>query len=124
MNKKYNQGENQNNPSQNYNNYNQDDLTNQQNYSNQNYGNYESQQGLNQQYQNYNNYNEQHNYSDNFENQQYTGQPYQNYNNQQYYMKKIRIMLMRISKGITNNIKIIIAIISNIKAITIRINRI
>ena len=88
MNKKYNQGENQNNPSQNYNNYNQDDLTNQQNYSNQNYGNYESQQGLNQQYQNYNNYNEQHNYSDNFENQQYTGQPYQNYNNQQYYNQK------------------------------------
>ena len=83
MNKKYNQGKNQNNPSQNYNNYNQDDLTNQQNYSNQNYGNYESQQGLNQQYQNYNNYNEQQNYSGNFENQQYTGQPYQNYNNQQ-----------------------------------------
>ena len=85
MNKKYNQGKNQNNPSQNYNNYNQDDLTNQQNYSNQNYENYESQQGLNQQYQNYNNYNEQQNYSDNFENQQYTGQSYQNYNNQQYY---------------------------------------
>ena len=85
MNKKYNQGKNQNNPSQNYNNYNQDDLTNQQNYSNQNYENYENQQGLNQQYQNYNNYNEQHNYSGNFENQQYTGQPYQNYNNQQYY---------------------------------------
>ncbi|WP_274459078.1 hypothetical protein [Gemella haemolysans] len=85
MNKKYNQGKNQNNPSQNYNNYNQDDLTNQQNYSNQNYENYESQQGLNQQYQNYNNYNKQQNYSDNFENQQYTGQPYQNYNNQQYY---------------------------------------
>ena len=85
MNKKYNQGKNQNYPSQNYNNYNQDDLTNQQNYSNQNYENYESQQGLNQQYQNYNNYNEQQNYSDNFENQQYTGQPYQNYNNQQYY---------------------------------------
>lgn len=80
MNKKYNQGKNQNNPSQNYNNYSQDNLTNQQNYEN-----YESQQGLNQQYQNYNNYNEQHNYSDNFENQQYTGQPYQNYNNQQYY---------------------------------------
>ena len=80
MNKKYNQGKNQNNPSQNYNNYNQDNLTNQQNYEN-----YESQQGLNQQYQNYNNYNEQQNYSDNFENQQYTGQPYQNYNNQQYY---------------------------------------
>jgi len=85
MNKKYNQGKNQNNPSQNYNNYNQDDLTNQQNYSNQNYENYESQQGLNQQYQNYNNYNEQQNYHGNFENQQYTGQPYQNYNNQQYY---------------------------------------
>ena len=85
MNKKYNQGKNQNYPSQNYNNYNQDDLTNQQNYSNQNYENYESQQGLNQQYQNYNNYNEQQNYSDNFENQQDTGQPYQNYNNQQYY---------------------------------------
>ena len=85
MNKKYNQGKNQNNPSQNYNNYNQDDLTNQQNYSNQNYENYENQQGLNQQYQNYNNYNEQQNYSGNFENQQYTGQQYQNYNNQQYY---------------------------------------
>ncbi|WP_314090948.1 hypothetical protein [Gemella haemolysans] len=85
MNKKYNQGKNQNYPSQNYNNYNQDDLTNQQNYSNQNYENYESQQGLNQQYQNYNKYNEQQNYSDNFENQQDTGQPYQNYNNQQYY---------------------------------------
>ena len=85
MNKKYNQGKNQNNPSQNYNNYNQDDLTNQQNYSNQNYENYDSQQGLNQQYQNYNNYNEQQNYNGNFENQQYTGQPYQNYNNQQYY---------------------------------------
>ena len=85
MNKKYNQGKNQNNPSQNYNNYNQDDLTNQQYYSNQNYENYESQQGLNQQYQNYNNYNEQQNYNGNFENQQYTGQPYQNYNNQQYY---------------------------------------
>lgn len=85
MNKKYNQGKNQNNPSQSYNNYTQDNLTNQQNYSNQNYENYENQQGLNQQYQNYNNYNEQHNYSDNFENQQYTGQPYQNYNNQQYY---------------------------------------
>ena len=83
MNKKYNQGKNQNNPSQNYNNYTQDNLTNQQNYSNQNYENYENQQGLNQQYQNYNNYNEQHNYSDNFENQQYTGQPYQNYNNQE-----------------------------------------
>ena len=85
MNKKYNQGENQNYPSQDYNNYNQDDLTSQQNYSNQNYENYESQQGLNQQYQNYNNYNEQQNYNGNFENQQYTGQPYQNYNNQQYY---------------------------------------
>ena len=85
MDKKYNQGKNQNNPSQNYNNYNQDDLTNQQNYSNQNYENYESQQGLNQQYQNYNNYNEQQNYNGNFENQQYTGQQYQNYNNQQYY---------------------------------------
>ena len=85
MNKKYNQGKNQNNPSQNYNNYTQDNLTNQQNYSNQNYENYENQQGLNKQYQNYNKYNEQHNYSDNFENQQYTGQPYQNYNNQQYY---------------------------------------
>ena len=85
MNKKYNQGKNQNTPSQNYNNYNQDNLTNQQNCSNQNYENYESQQGLNQQYQNYNNYNEQQNYSDNFENQQYTGQSYQNYNNQQYY---------------------------------------
>ena len=85
MNKKYNQGKNQNYPSQNYNNYNQDDLTNQQNYSNQNYEKYESQQGLNQQYQNYNNYNEQQNYNGNFENQQYTGQPYQNYTNQQYY---------------------------------------
>ena len=85
MNKKYNQGKNQNYPSQNYNNYNQDNLNNQQNYSNQNYENYESQQGLNQQYQNYNNYNEQQNYNGNFENQQYTGQQYQNYNNQQYY---------------------------------------
>lgn len=85
MNKKYNQGKNQNYPSQNYNNYNQYNLNNQQNYSNQNYENYESQQGLNQQYQNYNNYNEQQNYSDNFENQQNTGQTYQNYNNQQYY---------------------------------------
>ena len=85
MDKKYNQGKNQNYPSQNYNNYNQDELTNQQNYSNQNYENYENQQGLNQQYQNYNNYNEQQNYSGNFENQQYTGQQYQNYNNQQYY---------------------------------------
>lgn len=88
MNKKYNQGKNQNYPNQNYNNYNQDDLTNQQNYSNQNYEKYESQQGLNQQYQNYNNYNEQQNYSDNFENQQDTGQPYQNYNNQQYYSQE------------------------------------
>lgn len=88
MNKKYNQGKNQNKPSQNYNNYNQDDLTNQQNYSNQNYENYESQQGLNQQYQNYNNYNEQQNYNGNFENKQYTGQPYQNYNNQQYYSQE------------------------------------
>ena len=85
MSKKYNQGKNQNYPSQNYNNYNQDDLTNQQNYSNQNYENYESQQELNQQYQSYNNYNEQQNYNGNFENQQYTEQPYQNYNNQQYY---------------------------------------
>lgn len=85
MGKKYNQGKNQNYPSQNYNNYNQDDLTNQQNYSNQNYENYESQQELNQQYQSYNNYNEQQNYNGNFENQQYTEQPYQNYNNQQYY---------------------------------------
>ena len=67
MDKKYNQGKNQNYPSQNYNNYNQDDLTNQQNYSNQNYENYENQQGLNQQYQNYNNYNEQQNYSGNFD---------------------------------------------------------
>ena len=85
MSKKYNQGKNQNYPSQNYNNYNQDNLNNQQNYSNQNYENYESQQELNQQYQSYNNYNEQQNYNGNFENQQYTGQPYQNYNNQQYY---------------------------------------
>ena len=85
MNKKYNQGKNQNYPSQNYNNYNQYNLNNQQNYSNQNYENYESQQGLNQQYQNYNNYNEQQNYSDNFENQQNTGQTYQHYSNQQYY---------------------------------------
>ena len=85
MDKKYNQGKNQNYHSQNYNNYNQDDLNNQQNYSNQNYENYENQQGLNQQYQNYNNYNEQQNYSGNFKNQQYTGQQYQNYNNQQYY---------------------------------------
>ena len=85
MNKKYNQGKNQNYPSQNYNNYNQDDLTNQQNYSNQNYEKYESQQGLNQQYQNYNKYNEQQNYNGNYEKQQYTGQPYQNYNNRQYY---------------------------------------
>ena len=85
MSKKYNQGKNQNYPSQNYNNYNQDNLNNQQNYSNQNYENYESQQELNQQYQSYNNYNEQQNYNGNFENQQYTGQTYQNYNNQQYY---------------------------------------
>ena len=85
MNKKYNQGKNQNYPNQNYNNHNQDDLNNQQNYSNQKYENYESQQGLNQQYQNYNNYNEQQNYSENHANQQYTGQQYQNYNNQQYY---------------------------------------
>ena len=85
MDKKYNQGKNQNYPSQNYNNYNQDDLTNQQNYSNQNYEKYESQQGLNQQYQNYNKYNEQQNYNGNYEKQQYTGQPYQNYNNRQYY---------------------------------------
>lgn len=85
MNKKYNQGKNQNYPNQNFNNYNQDNLNNQQNYSNQNYENYEYQQGLNQQYQNYNNYNEQQNYSGNPANQQYTGQQYQNYNNQQYY---------------------------------------
>ena len=85
MNKKYNQGKNQNYPNQNFNNYNQDNLNNQQNYSNQNYENYENQQGLNQQYQNYNNYNEQQNYSGNPANQQYTGQQYQNYNNQQYY---------------------------------------
>ena len=85
MSKKYNQGKNQNYPSQNYNNYNQDNLNNQQNYSNQNYENYASQQELNQQYQSYNNYNEQQNYNGNFKNQQYTGQPYQNYNNQQYY---------------------------------------
>ena len=85
MNKKYNKGQNQNVPNQNYNNYNQDDLNNQQNYSNENYENFESQQGLNQQYQNYNNYNDQQNYNGNFGNQQYTGQTYQNYNNQQYY---------------------------------------
>ena len=85
MNKKYNQGKNQNYPNQNFNNYNQDNLNNQQNYSNQNYENYENQQGLNQQYQNYNNYNEEQNYSGNPANQQYTGQQYQNYNNQQYY---------------------------------------
>ena len=85
MNKKYNQGKNQNYPNQNFNNYNQDNLNNQQNYSNQNYENYEYQQGLNQQYKNYNNYNEQQNYSGNPANQQYTGQQYQNYNNQQYY---------------------------------------
>lgn len=85
MNKKYNQGKNQNYPNQNFNNYNQDNLNNQQNYSNQNYENYENQQGLNQKYQNYNNYNEQQNYSGNPANHQYTGQQYQNYNNQQYY---------------------------------------
>lgn len=85
MNKKYNKGQNQNVPNQNYNNYNQDDLNNQKNYDNQNYENFESQQGLNQQYQNYNNYNDQQNYNGNFGNQQYTGQQYQNYNNQQYY---------------------------------------
>ena len=85
MNKKYNQGKNQNYPNQNFNNYNQDNLNNQQNYSNQNYENYENQRGLNQQYQNYNNYNEQQNYSGNPANQQYTGQPHQNYYNQQYY---------------------------------------
>ena len=85
MNKKYNQGKNQNYPNQNFNNYNQDNLNNQQNYSNQNYENYENQQGLNQQYQNYNNYNEEQNYSGNPANQQYTRQQYQNYNNQQYY---------------------------------------
>ena len=85
MNKKYNKGQNQNVPNQNYNNYNQDDLNNQQNYSNENYENFESQQGLNQQYHNYNNYNDQQNYNGNFGNQQYTGQTYQNYNNQQYY---------------------------------------
>ena len=83
MDKKYNQGKNQNYPSQNYNNYNQDDLTNQQNYSNQNYENYENQQGLNQQYQNYNNYKyynqENPNYTN--ENQQRYNQQYQNYNN-------------------------------------------
>ncbi len=85
MNKKYNQGKNQNYPNHNYDNYNQDSLNNQQNYNNQNSENYENQQGLNQQYQNYNNYNEQQNYNANLRNQQYTGQPYQNYNNQQYY---------------------------------------
>lgn len=85
MNKKYNQGKNQNYPNQNYNNYNQNDLNNQQNYGNQDYVNYENQQGLNQQYQNYNNYNEQQNYNGNLGNQQYAGHPYQNYNNQQYY---------------------------------------
>lgn len=85
MNKKYNQGKNQNYSNQNFNNYNQDNLNNQQNYSNQNYENYENQQGLNQQYQSYNNYNKQQNYSGNPANQQYTGQQYQNYNNQQYY---------------------------------------
>lgn len=85
MNKKYNQGKNQNYPNHNYDNYNQDSLNNQQNYNNQNSENYENQQGLNQQYQNYNNYNEQQNYNANLRNQQYTGHPYQNYNNQQYY---------------------------------------
>lgn len=85
MNKKYNQGKNQNYPNHNYNNYNLDSLNNQQNYNNKNSENYENQQGLNQQYQNYNNYNEQQNYNGNLGNQQYTGQPYQNYNNQQYY---------------------------------------
>ena len=85
MNKKYNQGKNQNYPNHNYDNYNQDSLNNLQNYNNQNSENYENQQGLNQQYQNYNNYNEQQNYNGNLQNQQYTGQPYQNYNNQQYY---------------------------------------
>lgn len=85
MNKKYNQGKNQNYPNHNYDNYNQDSLNNQQNYGNQDYVNYENQQGLNQQYQNYNNYNEQQNYNSNLGNQQYTGHPYQNYNNQQYY---------------------------------------
>ena len=85
MNKKYNQGKNQNYPNHNYDNYNQDSLNNLQNYNNQNSENYENQQGLNQQYQNYSNYNEQQNYNANLRNQQYTGQPYQNYNNQQYY---------------------------------------
>lgn len=85
MNKKYNQGKNQNYPNHNYNNYNLDSLNNQQNYNNKNSENYENQKGLNQQYQNYNNYNEQQNYNGNLGNQQYTGQPYQNYNNQQYY---------------------------------------
>ena len=85
MNKKYNQGKNQNYPNHNYDNYNQDSLNNLQNYGNQDYVNYENQQGLNQQYQNYNNYNEQQNYNGNLGNQQYTGHPYQNYNNQQYY---------------------------------------
>lgn len=85
MNKKYNQGKNQNYPNHNYDNYNQDSLNNLQNYNNQNSENYENQQGLNQQYQNYNNYNEQQNYNANLGNKQYTGQPYQNYNNQQYY---------------------------------------
>ena len=84
MNKKYNQGKNQNYPNHNYDNYNLDSLNNQQNYNNQNSENYTNQQGLNQQYQNYNNYNEQQNYNGNLGNQQYTGQPYQNYNNQQY----------------------------------------
>ena len=78
MNKKYNQGKNQNNPSQNYNNYTQDNLTNQQNYSNQNYENYENQQGYNEQYQNYNNPNQQY---QNYNNQQYYNQENQNYTN-------------------------------------------
>ena len=78
MNKKYSQGKNQNNPSQNYNNYNQDNLTNQQNYSNKNYENYESQQGYNEQYQNYNNPNQQY---QNYNNQQYYNQENQNYTN-------------------------------------------
>ena len=59
MNKKYNQGKNQNYPNHNYDNYNQDDLNNLQNYNNQNSENYENQQGLNQQYQNYNSINQQ-----------------------------------------------------------------
>jgi len=83
MNKKYNQGKNQNYPNQNFNNYNQDNLNNQQNYSNQNYENYENQQELNQQYQNYNNqqyYNQENqNYAN--ANQQGYNEQYQNYNN-------------------------------------------